>query len=680
MAVALEDRKRATSGLKAWTDDVAAYERAFKEWETRVEKILKRYRDKRTLQATTAKFNILWSNVQTLVPATFSRVPKPDVSRRFRDNDPVGRISALLLERSLEFEVNHYPTYRTTLKADVYDRFLGGRGTSWVRYEPHTKPLEEGLQVTEDVDEPQEAIDYECTAVDYVHWRDFGHSVARTWDEVTRVWRKAYMLRPALVKRFGKKLGNMIPLDEIPEDLKKQEQFKGVKELACVYEGWDKENRTVVWFCKAVKDFLDERQVDDSPESPPNLEGFFPCPQPLYATITNESLEPVPDFTLYQDQANELDILADRIDGLVKALKVTGVYDATQGTVLARLFTEGANNVLIPVNNWNAFSEKNGLKGALDVVDLDPIARALKESYTAFAQIIQFIYQITGVSDIVRGQTDPNETLGAQEIKKNFVGMRLGDMKQAVAQYATDLLRLMAEVICTKYQPATILAYASADQIPVSASDIAVLGVPLEQGEMMPLQQRQQIMFDAALKMLKNRPLRKFRIEIAADSLVQIDEQMLVENRLKFISNVSGYIEKVAVAMAQIDPKVAAIIGPLSMDLLKFGVSAFKAGKTVEGSIDEAADKLKALAMQPPPPPQPDPALQVAQVKAKAEERKAELGVQTAEQKAQIDARQMQREEQHDMAGLAMDEQRLQLEGQRMAMEAAKAMPQGRVQ
>ena len=68
--------------LQSWLDDVASYERAFKSWEGRVEKILKRYRDdprKGNTKWTDAKFNILWSNVQTLAAATFSRLPKPDV-------------------------------------------------------------------------------------------------------------------------------------------------------------------------------------------------------------------------------------------------------------------------------------------------------------------------------------------------------------------------------------------------------------------------------------------------------------------------------------------------------------------------------------------------------------------------------------------------------------------------
>src|SRR3990167_4992239 len=114
----LAERKRNTRGLQSWLNDIAAYERAFKAWESRSEKIVKRYRDDPRAGRQTwtdAKFNVLWSNVQTLTAATFSRLPKPDVSRRFRDQDPVGRVASMILERNLEYHVQHYPQYASML-------------------------------------------------------------------------------------------------------------------------------------------------------------------------------------------------------------------------------------------------------------------------------------------------------------------------------------------------------------------------------------------------------------------------------------------------------------------------------------------------------------------------------------------------------------------------------------
>ena len=161
--------------MQGYLDCISKYEREFKKWEDRNRKIIKRYRDegRDTRTDGASKFNILWSNVQILVPATFARIPQPDVSRRFRDQDPVGRVGALILERGLEFEVQHYPDYRDTMTQCVHDRFLGGRGTAWIRYEPHFKAVSQPQQqITEDIEAaaPEEQLDYECAPVDYVHF------------------------------------------------------------------------------------------------------------------------------------------------------------------------------------------------------------------------------------------------------------------------------------------------------------------------------------------------------------------------------------------------------------------------------------------------------------------------------------------------------------------------------
>src|SRR6266404_32853 len=105
-----------------WLAHISSYERVYKAWETRCEKITKRYRDedRDASRDGSAKFNVLWANVQTLVPATYSKVPQPDVSRRFKDNDPIGRVAALMLERALDFEVQHYDDFRCTMRACVF--------------------------------------------------------------------------------------------------------------------------------------------------------------------------------------------------------------------------------------------------------------------------------------------------------------------------------------------------------------------------------------------------------------------------------------------------------------------------------------------------------------------------------------------------------------------------------
>jgi hypothetical protein len=626
-----------------WYNCIAQYERTFKEWEGRADKIVKRYRDEsRSRNNPTAKFNILWSNVQTITPAVFARLPRPDVSRRFRDNDPIGRVASMMLERALEYEIEHYGDYASAMKQAVQDRLLGGRGTAWVRYEPHIVGQEagmgegapdDGFQVTEDTDEAeteggiyredQERIEYECAPVDYVYWRDFGLTVARTWEEVTAVWRKVYMERAALVERFGEELGGKIPLDTKPETSKSfnEKMGEGSRE-ALIYEIWDKATGQVIWLSKSMGKILDTR------DDPLQLENFWPCPKPMFSTLTTDSLIPVPDFVLYQDQARQLDTLADRIDGFIQALKVRGVYDAAEPS-LARLFTEGENNALLPVKNYGAFSEKGGLQGAINLVDIKPIAEGLNMAYQAMEQVKGQIYEIMGIADIQRGQTDPNETLGAQIIKSNNASGRLKTMQHEVVNFATTLLQIKAQIICQHFTDDTILKISGA----------------------MQLSQQDQQLIPQALQLLKDEPAKNFRIEVTTDSMIYQDEQQEKKNRLEFLSAVSGFLSQ-AVPAAQSTPELT----PMLVEMLKFGVTAFKAGKGLEGLIDETADKFrqqaKAAEGQPKPP--------------SPEQQKMEMQMQMEQAKMQAQAQSKQAEMQMEMQ---MEQQKMQMQ---MELEKAK--------
>jgi hypothetical protein len=629
-----------------WYKTIMSYERQYKRWEQRADRIVKKYKDdSRYDRNPNARFNILWSNVQTIQPAIFARLPRPDVSRRFRDNDPIGRVASMMLERALEFEIEHYGDYKSAMNNAVLDRLLGGRGVSWVRYEPHfaiDEPGEpdDGFQVTEDSDESEtpegeanenpERIEYECAPVDYVHWKEFGHSPgARTWEEVTCVWRKVYMSRPALVERFGEELGYKIPLDTKPADDKNSyKPTDGVYE-AVIYEIWDKETGKVLWISKSLGKIIDER------DDPLQLENFFPCPKPLYSTLTTDSLEPIPDFVIYQDQARELDTLCDRIDGLINALKVRGVYDASSSE-LQRLFSEGENNTLIPVDNWQAFAEKQGMRGAIDLVDITPFAQALAQCYQAMEQVKGQIYELMGIADIQRGQTDPNETLGAQIIKSNNASGRLKTMQHAVVDFATTILSIKAQIICTHFTDETLVQISGA----------------------MQLSEQDKQLIPQAIALLRDEASKNFRIEVTSDSMIYQDEQQEKQDRVAFLAAVGQYLQ-MAMPAAQASPELV----PMLVEMLKFGVTAFKAGKQLEGMIDETADKLRETAKQLANQPQQPPVeLQKVQMQQQAEMQKLQMQAQIEQAKIQG---QMQLEKAKQEYQAQENQLKFQLEDQR---------------
>jgi hypothetical protein len=653
-----------------WYKTIMSYERQYKRWEARADRIVKKYKDdSRYDRNPNARFNILWSNVQTIQPAIFARLPRPDVSRRFRDNDPIGRVASMMLERALEFEIEHYGDYKSAMNNSVLDRLLGGRGVSWVRYEPHfaaDEPGEpdDGFQVTEDSDESEtpegeanenpERIEYECAPVDYVHWKEFGHTPgARTWEEVTSVWRKVYMSRPALVERFGEELGYKIPLDTKPADDKNSyKPTDGVYE-AVIYEIWDKETGKVLWISKSLGKIIDER------DDPLQLENFFPCPKPLYSTLTTDSLEPIPDFVIYQDQARELDTLCDRIDGLINALKVRGVYDASSSE-LQRLFSEGENNTLIPVDNWMAFAEKQGMKGAIDLVDITPFAQALSQCYQAMEQVKGQIYELMGIADIQRGQTDPNETLGAQIIKSNNASGRLKTMQHAVVDFATTILSIKAQIICNHFTDETLVQISGA----------------------MQLSDQDKQLIPQAIALLRDESSKNFRIEVTSDSMIYQDEQQEKQDRVAFLAAVGQYLQ-MALPAAQAAPELT----PMLVEMLKFGVTAFKAGKQLEGIIDETADKLRETAKQQANQPQQPPVeLQKVQMEQQAEMQKLQMQAQIEQAKIrgqmELEKAKQEYQAQENQLKFQLEDQRnreekqmeLQLEQTRMDSENNKEL------
>lgn len=629
--------------VELYLNTVTQYDKEFAKWSGRTDKILRRYRDERQVNSMQSRYNMLWANVSTLKAATFSRMPKADVSRRFKDNDPVGRVASMILERAMDFEITHYGDLKHCLESSVFDRFLGGRGSAWVRYEPKIESQDYGIsEQNEESEESAEYLDSEAAPVDYVHWKDFGHEPARTWDEVNRVWRKVYLTRKALVDRFGEELGNKVPLDSSPDD-QKYKDSDGIGKKGLVIELWDRETKKVLWISKSLNQILDER------DDPLQLEEFFPCPKPLYATITNETLVPIPDFTLYQDQANALDVLSTRISGLIDALKVRGVYDASEPT-LQRLFTEGENNTLIPVKNWPAFSEKQGLRGAIDIVDITPIAMALKNAYEAMAQLKQEIYDITGISDIIRGQSNVIETATSAQIKSQFASLRLKEYQDGVAFYASNILKLKAQIICGQFQPETLVKIGGVSQL--SPDD--------------------QALVPQAIAMLKDNPMRTFRIEVATDSMLYQDEQREKEDRVAFLGAVGQFLERATQASQGMPPEAT----PLLMDLLKFGVTGYRVGRVLEGEFDNVADAIKEQAKQPKQPKQ-DPEMMKIQMEAQSRQAELQNETQMRQQEIQLETQKQEAQAQNDMRerqhkaelDQALEKQRLEFDAWKSKLE-----------
>ncbi len=629
-----EDLEPSPTSAKDWKEQLDLATKAQRNWVKRATKVVERYRDERTdIDKLKSRFNILWSNVQVLEPALYGRDAKPEVSRRFDDSNPVARLASTILERALCYEVEQFPDFHNAMNAVVEDRLLGGRGTVWLRYEPVivSEQLQPPDNAASETPITVERIAEAHAPVDYVYWKDFNHSPARVWDEVWWVSRWVYMTKDEGKKRFGDKFDN-VPLTEYKPDEEDKSQNKSADQnfsmKAKIAEIWDKRTRKVCWIAEEYGQVLDER------EDPLQLEGFFPCPKPLYATMTNGTLIPVPDYYEYEDQARELDTLTGRITNLVRAVKPTGVYNG-EFKELSRLLTEGTDNKLFPVTNWMALAEKGGLKGAVEMLDISGVIQALGVCYNAREQVKQTIYEICGISDIIRGTSKAEETLGAQQFKVQFGSMRLKNSQLDVARFASDIFQLKAQIMCRFYPKELLVAMSG-----IGGTDDG----------------QDPNMVAQACQLLESPVLRDFQISISSDTLAQIDDAAERESAETAVAAIAKFMQSVFPIVGN-SPELL----PMVEEMLLYLVRRYRGGRALESSIERSmaliTKKAQALAQNPPP----NPEMQKAQLQQQSDQMRVEADMKNSQAKAQQDAAvqtsKLQAESQLEQMKMMMDQQ-----------------------
>ena len=590
-----------------YIQEIYQYEKSVADWWTRGLKIYKRYRDDRDAADQTsgwdsARFSLLWANIQVWQPITYARVPRPAVSRTFKDRAPVARVAAMIVQRGLS-QLLENEQFDDCVKGARGDYLLVGRGTLWNRYDVDLETEEtEG----EEGPAPRERMNGETIQDEYVSWRDFGHTAgARRWSEVKMVWRRVYLDRDELEDRFGFEIGSKVPLDYSPErDKQNEEKNYTLFQKACVYEIWDADEKRVVWISKGYTDGpLDMR------DDPYRLTNFFPCPKPVFATMTPDTLVPIPDYAEYQDQAEEIDALTARIGNLQSALRVRGVYAADIPEIRTML-QDGNNNELIPIQNWAMFADKGGLEGTVSWFPLEMVLKTLLGCYEARQRTMADVQQITGLSDIIRGSTEAQETATAQQLKSQWGSVRIRERQRDFANFLRGYIRIKAEILLNVCSPQTILDMADAS----SFNEV------------------DQQLIPQAMELLGDGAMRRFKIDIETDSTVEPDETAEREARTELVGAVGIFLEK-ALPVVSVAPELL----PMYKEMLLFAVRGFKAGEALEGVIEQSMDALEQAAAQKAQNPQPNPEQMKAEAQAQAMQQNMQMEQQHAQQSAQLE-------------------------------------------
>jgi hypothetical protein len=627
-----------------WTKELEKAHREEREWRKQGDKIVKRFNDERDEGIEDKhKFNILWSTTETLRPALISAVPRPEIRQRYKKDDPVARFGAKILERAIEFSLDTYDFIKYG-KQVTNDMLLPGRGVTRLKYVPTFEKKKERipLNMVEDsgeflfvrrdngelVEEPDQDINgyfmeeereelvYEEVRAERIPWKWFRMQPADCWENVNWVAFGAPYSKDEGLNEFGKAFEKVnVGKSKTDELSKKDQNSEALKDKIIVWEIWDKRSRKQI-FRAEEHDFNLEENKD-----PLQLEHFFPMPEPVYAVENNDTMVPTPEFSLWQDQADELDEITNRIAKVTQAIRARGAYAGEKKHELDQILT-AADNELVSVEDWMAFIDKGGLDGLISWVPIEQFAKVLQILEQQRAIKIQEIFELTGVSDIQRGATDPRETARAQQLKANLGSRRLLTKQQTVQNHFRDLYRLKAEIIAEQFDPQTLQM-------------------------MVGLERDDNQAFQAAVKLIKNDALRIFNIDIETDSTIAADEEKEKQGLAEAMQAIASYVGAIGPLVQQ-----GMLPQQVAMGILSDYLRKFRFGRKLDDLLEEVAKQ------QPPPSPE--------QQQQQAEQQKAEAEQQMEAQKMQME---LQMEQQKAQLEAQIEQQKAQIEAQMAQMQ-----------
>lgn len=569
-----EDYKDTPSDqYKRWSLELSTSQDNLREYHKSANKVVKRFLDDRDTKGTEFfRLNLFHSSVTTLRSMLFGKTPRIDVSRRYADaNDDVARVSAVILQRLLNNDVEEQgDAFNCVLRQSLDDRLIPGLGLARVRYELQTETEEidpmldaDGFILAEGYE--QEVVTHEEAVVDYVHWRDVLFPYARTYADLRWLAYRSYLSKDEVTERWDETVAGQLSYkvrtfgDTNSKVDDKDNTYKDSWQKAEVWEIWDKDAREVVWVS------IGHDQVLETLEDTLELENFFPSPPGMLANVTTSLYLPKPDYILAQDIYNEIDKLQTRISVITDAVKVIGVYDKS-AKGLQRMFKEGVDNDLIPVENWAQFAEKGGLSGTIDWFPINDVTSGLDKLRDMRDEQIKLLHQITGMSDILRGAEGSANRVSATEssLKAQFGSVRIQALQDEFSIFASSLAALKAEVICKHFSPETIISQANLE-FTVDAK-----------------------FAQPAVELLKQQYERKWRVIIRPETVAMVDHNALKNDRSEFITSLATFMQSAA-PLVQFAPQAA----PTLMELLKWGLSGFKGSQEIEGVIDKAVEDMR---------------------------------------------------------------------------------------
>jgi len=609
-------------------------------------------------------YDLFWASMEVMKPAVYARPPQPVVSPQFKDRRPLPNVTAELLERSIASAFD-----RGGIDEAMYcardDLLLYGRGQMWVT-------LEDGD-------------DGRRLCFDHVDRKDFLHPPARKWSEVPWVARRAWLTRSEARKRFHSHSRDAYMNATVSSGEGTEKEHKG---KIAVWEVWHKADRRVYWVAEGVNVMLDEG------EPHLKLRGFFPCPRPAFGTLRPRTLVPVPDYVRYSGHFRKINQLTRRIYDLLDAVRMKGLIPAggdVSEAVEQLVREDDSSMMLIPVPS--AALVAGSSSGFVTWLPLGELAQAIAGLIEARRELFSDFDRLSGISDIMRGETEAEETLGAQQLKSQYGSVRVREKIDELQRLARDVTAISAEIMAENFGKDALLEM-SRMEVPTKAdidrrvketekaaadelkglkekARTAPQQEPAQTAQMFDPSQQQIVSRYAAvlkrlgetvpiedvMKLLRDDRARGFAFEIATDSTILTDELQEKASRNEFLTPFMGAANGLATLAGLAEPGAK-----LAGEMLKFVLQPYRVGREMNGVIDEFIDAAPQMAQMAAGQGKDDGLAEANAKIAEAELGRAQAAIKKVEADAALKAFELQQRQQEAMASAQRDSKRFELE------------------
>lgn len=598
-----------------WVEKLKAAEKREEDWIKSAEEAEAIYLcDAEAAQGTSVtipRFNILHSNVETIIPAIYNSTPNPDVRPRHNrkiqmpegQQDPVKWFSDAL-ERAIATQIDD-DKLTNEIEALAQDVEVAGRGVTRIRF--NFDDGQDGQPINERVE------------FENVSWRNYREGAATRWSGVPFT-AYAYEISTEEMERLCD--------DDIMEQYEEEVTSPEEEELDYkLWEIWCRETRKVYFLIE------EKNKIIAIKDDPLGLDGFFPQPAPVQPITGTGRRTPRCPYAVYKELAAELDTASKRINKIMEGLKVRGVV-AGNAEIFERL-SEAGDNQLVADSNLEGMLATGKLADRISWWPVETAIAVLAKLHEQRELTKQAIYEITGISDIVRGASDPRETAAAQKVKAQWGGQRVRRKQRMIQSHVRDLFVLTAEVISKLFTPRGFLMAAGVDPDPMG------------------------------MQMLGR--LDNFRVDVESDSTIRADLDRQRQEMSDFLTATGGFFQVAGPLIAE-TPQAA----PFLIEIYNSFSKSFQLGKQAEDALEQLGEQAAKLSQQPKPNPEAErmkaeAAMAQQEFQLKAAELRLRMG--ESQQKARTEQQRAVVDMQRAQAELLLKRAELQLKSEELGIK-----------